>query len=97
MVPKKKTSKSKTGSRRAHQALKERVLSLCAKCKQPVLPHRVCLNCGYYQGREVVNVLARLEKKERKVRQKEIAAQEKQEAKTGKAEKPLSMTDLSRK
>jgi large subunit ribosomal protein L32 len=25
----------------------------CANCEQPVLPHRVCPNCGYYQGREV--------------------------------------------
>lgn len=97
MVPKKKTSKSRTGSRRAHQALKHRILSLCAKCKQPVLAHRVCLNCGYYKGAEVINVLAKLEKKERKLREKEIAAQEKQDAKADRADKPLNITDLSRK
>jgi large subunit ribosomal protein L32 len=26
----------------------------CPQCKQPVLPHRLCAECGYYQGREVV-------------------------------------------
>jgi large subunit ribosomal protein L32 len=26
----------------------------CSNCKEPVLPHRVCSNCGQYAGREVV-------------------------------------------
>jgi large subunit ribosomal protein L32 len=26
----------------------------CAKCKEPVLPHRACAACGTYGGREVV-------------------------------------------
>ena len=29
---------------------------LCAKCKEPVLPHRACSACGYYKGREVLKV-----------------------------------------
>lgn len=28
----------------------------CAKCKEPVLPHRACSACGHYKGREVVAV-----------------------------------------
>jgi large subunit ribosomal protein L32 len=28
----------------------------CAKCKEPVLPHRACPACGYYKGREVIAV-----------------------------------------
>jgi large subunit ribosomal protein L32 len=28
----------------------------CPKCKEPVLPHRVCKSCGTYKGREVVAV-----------------------------------------
>ena len=28
----------------------------CPKCKEPVLPHRVCAACGFYKGREVVKV-----------------------------------------
>jgi large subunit ribosomal protein L32 len=26
----------------------------CSHCNEPVLPHRVCPNCGFYQNREVV-------------------------------------------
>lgn len=26
----------------------------CAKCKEPVLPHRACAACGSYGGREVI-------------------------------------------
>jgi len=29
---------------------------LCPKCKEPVLPHRVCAACGTYNGREVLKV-----------------------------------------
>ena len=28
----------------------------CPQCKQPKLPHRVCANCGYYAGRQAVEV-----------------------------------------
>ena len=30
--------------------------SSCPQCKQPKLPHRVCPNCGYYAGRQAVEV-----------------------------------------
>jgi large subunit ribosomal protein L32 len=53
-VPKRRTSNSKSRSRRAHQHIKPRQVQYCAQCNEPVLPHRVCPNCGYYQGREVV-------------------------------------------
>ncbi|MEA2466748.1 MAG: large subunit ribosomal protein, partial [Thermoleophilaceae bacterium] len=26
----------------------------CPQCHEPKLSHRVCRNCGYYAGREVV-------------------------------------------
>ena len=29
-------------------------ISFCPNCKEPKAPHRVCPNCGYYKGREVV-------------------------------------------
>lgn len=28
----------------------------CAKCKEPVLPHRACAACGHYGNREVIAV-----------------------------------------
>jgi large subunit ribosomal protein L32 len=40
--------------RRSHLHVKPMQVQYCPQCKNPVLPHRVCQNCGYYQGREVV-------------------------------------------
>jgi large subunit ribosomal protein L32 len=36
------------------------------------LPHTVCQNCGTYKGREMVDVMKKLTKKERKQKEKEI-------------------------
>ena len=53
-VPKRRVSHSRQGMRRSHQHVKPLQIQYCPQCKQPVLPHHVCDNCGYYQGREVV-------------------------------------------
>jgi len=76
-----------------HKYIKPVVLSLCPKCKKPVLSHTVCKNCGYYNGREVINVLADLTKKEKKLKEREIKNAEKET----KQEKPLTMEELSQK
>ena len=55
-VPKRRTSRSKKGSRRAHHFRTPVQVQYCPRCNEPVLPHRVCPNCGSYQGREVVNM-----------------------------------------
>jgi len=47
MIPKRKKSKSRTRSRRSHQALKPVNYSVCPKCDQAKLPHAACQNCGY--------------------------------------------------
>jgi len=36
-----------------------------------VLPHRVCMNCGYYGSREVFNPLAKKAKKDKKRKERE--------------------------
>jgi hypothetical protein len=45
---------------------------------KPVLPHTVCGYCGFYKGKELINVMAKLEKKEQKKRAKEIESAETQ-------------------
>ncbi len=50
-VPKKKTSKSKQGMRRAHDFIKASGVVYCAECGAPVMPHNVCRQCGFYNGR----------------------------------------------
>jgi large subunit ribosomal protein L32 len=56
--PVKKTSKSRKGSRRAHDRLSPPGVSVCPQCKEPKKPHYACPKCGYYKGREVVTIPA---------------------------------------
>jgi len=55
-VPKRKVSKGRRDRRRAHDALRRLSLVLCQQCRQPKLPHHVCPSCGYYRGREIVDM-----------------------------------------
>ena len=97
-VPKKRHTKSRRDRRRSHLALNKINLSLCPKCKEPVLPHHFCPFCGAYKGREVIDVLAKLTKKERKKKEKEIARKEEEKRpEEGKKAKPLSLEELSKK
>jgi len=77
MVMKKRHTKSRGKRRRSHAALKKVSLSKCAHCGKPVLPHRACQNCGYYRGRQVIDI----ESKELKRIEKEKAKREKEEKK----------------
>jgi large subunit ribosomal protein L32 len=55
-VPKRRVSHARQGKRRSHQHKKPIQVQYCTNCSEPTLPHRVCPNCGHYQGREVVKV-----------------------------------------
>jgi large subunit ribosomal protein L32 len=54
-VPKRRKTGSKMRMRRAHWRLKAPTMSRCPQCREPKQPHRVCPNCGYYAGRQVVD------------------------------------------
>ena len=96
-VPKQKHTKSRRDKRRANIFIKAPVLTVCPKCGQSVLPHTVCLNCGYYKGAEVIDVLKKLTKKERKQKEKEMKAKEGAERGEAKKEGDLRWEELSRK
>ena len=55
-LPKRKVSKGRRDRRRAHDALKARNLTTCTNCGSMRLPHTVCPECGFYKGREVIEV-----------------------------------------
>ncbi len=55
-LPKRKLSKGRRDRRRAHDALVANNLVQCSQCGEMRLPHTVCPNCGYYQGREVISM-----------------------------------------
>ncbi|MBI5221219.1 MAG: 50S ribosomal protein L32 [Candidatus Magasanikbacteria bacterium] len=92
-IPRSKHTKSRRNKSRMHIYIKRPVFGICPKCGKETRPHTVCWNCGYYKGEEIINILEKLTKKERKKREKEMAAKEKGETST----KPLSMEEVSKK
>ena len=54
--PTRRWSKSRRNKRRAHIKLTAPSVISCPQCTEPSLPHRVCSHCGYYKGRQVIQV-----------------------------------------
>ena len=52
--PKRRWSKARTGQKRSTWKLENQNLATCKHCHEPVLQHRVCSNCGYYNCKEIV-------------------------------------------
>jgi len=82
-------TRAHTGNRRSHHALKEARLSKCTNCGEMHVRHNICKNCGTYRGKTYIDVLAKLTKKERKLKEKELAVKE--------GDKPLDPANLSNK
>lgn len=56
-VPKKKTSKAKSRSRRnSAWKLHAPAMSRCPRCGSARRPHHVCGSCGWYDGREAIDL-----------------------------------------
>lgn len=94
MVVRMKHTKGKRNRVRSHHALKPSQASLCGHCAREKLSHKICENCGWYAGRQVIDVLAKLDKKERKKREKELHKHEEEAAEKGET---LSAEELSHK
>ncbi|WP_167628687.1 50S ribosomal protein L32 [Listeria valentina] len=54
-VPARRTSKTKKRKRRTHFKLQVPGMNECSNCGEMKLSHRVCPECGHYDGKEVVN------------------------------------------
>ena len=94
MVVRMRHTKGHRNGVRSHHALKARNFGVCSHCAQAGIPHRVCKNCGYYAGRQVIDVLAVLDKKQRKIKEKELHAHEAKAAEKGDT---LNAEELSHK
>lgn len=55
-LPKRKYPKARQGDRRSHLGIAQPKLEECPQCHSPKLPHHVCPTCGYYAGREAVEI-----------------------------------------
>ncbi len=55
-VPKRKVSKARRDKRRSNVwKLNPPALCKCSHCGELTAPHKVCKNCGYYKGVEVIH------------------------------------------
>ena len=68
MVVRMRHTRSHTGNRRSHHALKGAGVILCKDCGAPKMPHIMCANCGKYKGKEMTNPMAKAEKKAKKAK-----------------------------
>ncbi len=58
-VPKKRTSKSRKNMRRSHDAIKyTAAVESCPACGELRLRHHVCMSCGTYKGKQVLEIAA---------------------------------------
>ncbi|MDP3731677.1 MAG: 50S ribosomal protein L32 [Candidatus Omnitrophota bacterium] len=64
-VPKKRHSKARGRRRRTHWKLSPLNLIPCPQCKEPKLPHRICTLCGYYNGKQVIEIKIKEKKKKK--------------------------------
>ncbi|MCB1214614.1 MAG: 50S ribosomal protein L32 [Deltaproteobacteria bacterium] len=55
-VPKRKKSRSRRDMRRATHKLKASNPNDCPRCASPKLPHRICLNCGFYKKEDILHL-----------------------------------------
>jgi large subunit ribosomal protein L32 len=56
-VPKRKKSRARTRHRRARwMATVRPAPARCSRCSSPVQSHTVCRECGYYGGRQVLEI-----------------------------------------
>lgn len=86
-------TKGHRNNRRQHLKLEAVGGARCPKCKSFVRPHTICMNCGTYRGRQMIDILAKLTKKERKKKEKELEDQES----SNQPNKNLSPEELSRR
>jgi len=71
--PKKRLTSARSGKRRSQIFLKTKNLSLCPQCQSPVLPHRVCPNCGFYRGQDILKLEEKLRAKEERRQARQAA------------------------
>lgn len=70
MVIRMRHTRGHSGNRRSHHALKEVTLSVCSHCGAKHRPHHMCLECGYYNGRQVMDLETLKAKRDARIKAK---------------------------
>ncbi|RJQ53343.1 MAG: 50S ribosomal protein L32 [Nitrospiraceae bacterium] len=55
--PTSRHSKARRDKRRANWKIQLPGVSVCPECREPRLPHRVCMSCGSYNGKKILEVV----------------------------------------
>lgn len=70
MVIRMRHNRSQTKERRSHHALKAPNLVTCENCGADRRAHHMCLECGYYKGRQVMDLKAKKDAREARIAKK---------------------------
>jgi len=54
--PKRKHSAQRRDKRRSHDFITAPHLTTCGHCGAAILTHRICPECGYYRGKQAIEV-----------------------------------------
>ncbi len=73
MVIRMRHTRSHTANRRSHHALTAPNLSVCKNCEALHRPHHMCLNCGFYKGRVVIDLAKRKADRDARIKAKQEA------------------------
>ncbi|HAS80816.1 MAG: 50S ribosomal protein L32 [Candidatus Nomurabacteria bacterium GW2011_GWE1_32_28] len=74
MVVRMRHTKSHTANRRSHHALVSTGLTKCANCQSFKKRHTVCASCGFYRGKKVLDLIKKIERKQKKEKAKKAEA-----------------------
>jgi large subunit ribosomal protein L32 len=74
MVVRMRHTKSHTANRRSHHALTKGAFITCSNCQALKKGHVVCMNCGFYNGKKILNLTAKAEKKAKKEKARKAEA-----------------------
>lgn len=53
-VPFRRVSKTRKRMRRTHYKIDGPEVTKCSNCGESLKPHRVCVACGFYKGKQVI-------------------------------------------
>ena len=80
MVIRMRHTRAHTANRRSHHALKAPTLSQCQNCEAKHRPHHMCLECGFYKGKMIVDMASKKKSREARLQAKREAMQTMAEA-----------------
>ena len=80
MVIRMRHTRAHTKNRRSHHALKAATLAVCKNCGSEHRPHHMCLDCGFYKGRQVIDLAAKKAKRNERMQAKKDAISSQAEA-----------------